>query len=192
MGERGSLFHTQAIEAVKGLWRKYFVEKAGGPMEYWLVSILSEDFVLIGTGVHEFYQGRDVHLEALQKSMADPTEFTILDEKYYIQEICKDICLVYGMVKIKEKTEADKAIKIELDIRFSITCKNTGNGVAILNLHQSLPSLDLEKGEYYPKSIADKANKAIQLSKQLEKYVTVDSMTHLYNRLYTEKYIDSS
>lgn len=53
-----------------------------------------------------------------------------------------------------------------------------------------MPYLDQSENEYYPRTITEKANQALEYSQYLEKIVELDALTELYNRIAIENKID--
>lgn len=184
-------FTSQCTQMVKDLWHTYLLK--GRPEEFQrLFSQMTQRFVLIGTGKHEFYEGLGSVLSALvpdQESVED-VAFEIVDEWYAVQEITPDVCIVYGTFWAREQPQQDKRLIADMDTRFSVVCRREADGrVTLCHMHHSVPNIDQQIGEYYPKSITERANEAIQKYELLENRVRRDSLTDLYNRAYMEDYV---
>lgn len=124
-------------------------------------------------------EARDIHFE-------------ILDEWYAVQEITQDVCVVYGTIWVREKMVPGRSVFVEMDSRFTVVCKKTPLGVQLCHLHHSIPYMEQRDGEYYPRTLADLAQEALQKSAVLERRVELDGLTELYNRIYTERHISQA
>lgn len=183
-------FPQRALETVKRLWHIYLMSTNPDEMEM-LLGYLPEDLVVIGTGRHEFYQSREAFGIGLMADQveAGTAEFELIDEWYEAQPITDDVCVIYGTVWVREKESTGKTVYVEMDSRFSVVCRDTGRGMEICNIHQSIPYVDQAEGEYYPKTISVVAEEAIEKSRNLEHRVQLDAMTELLNRVFMESQV---
>jgi len=191
MTEQYTEFQKRAIESVKRIWRLYVVNQEPEELES-SFRMLPEDFLMIGTGRHEFYKNRDDFLKGMTADQVEARDiqFELQDEWYEAQRIADDVCLVYGGIWIREKSTPGKPVLIDMEgSRFTVVCRDTPGGVHICNVHHSMPYLDQGEDEYYPKSLASLANEAVQKSRALEHRMELDHMTELYNRIYMERHV---
>lgn len=158
-----------------------------------VMEFVSPDILVIGTGKHEFYQ----NIEALAAGMeqdqeeARGVEFVIVNEWYKAKLVSDDACIVYGEFEARESDSGDKQMIISMDTRITSTVHQEPDGRLIIDsLHQSVPYIYQQEGEYYPKTFANQAEEAIKRSEILEKDIQLDAMTGLFNRKYTEKHIN--
>ena len=64
MTEQYTEFQIRAIESVKRIWRLYVVNLKPEELES-SFRMLPEDFLMIGTGRHEFYKNRNDFLKGM-------------------------------------------------------------------------------------------------------------------------------
>ena len=179
MTEQYTEFQKRAIESVKRIWRLYVVNLKPEELES-SFRMLPEDFLMIGTGRHEFYKNRDDFLKGMTADQVEARDiqFELQDDWYEAQRITDDVCLVYGGIWIREKSTPGKPVLIDMEgSRFTVVCRDTPGGVQICNVHHSMPYLDQGEDEYYPKSLASLANEAVQKSRALEHRMELDHMT---------------
>ena len=191
MTEQYTEFQIRAIESVKRIWRLYVVNLKPEELES-SFRMLPEDFLMIGTGRHEFYKNRNDFLKGMTADQVEARDiqFELQDDWYEAQRITDDVCLVYGGIWIREKSTPGKPVLIDMEgSRFTVVCRDTPGGVQICNVHHSMPYLDQGEDEYYPKSLASLANEAVQKSRALEHRMELDHMTELYNRIYMERHV---
>lgn len=184
-------FEQRAMELIKKFWHVYLIDRS---MEEFgqVFSQVSSDIVLIGTGKHELYEG----IANLEDTMSNDlggtqdVEFEIVDEWYSVQRITETVCVVYGTFWAREKTDSRRHIVADMDTRFTVVCRAEGDKIIICNLHHSTPSIDQQSGEFYPKTITERANEAMERYAQLESRVQHDQLTGLYNRDYATSFIE--
>lgn len=157
-----------------------------------MLELLDDNLSVIGTGKHEFYHNKENFIDdlILSQKEAEGIEFDILNEEFYATSIHNTCCVVYGKLWLKEKNEQNKPIIVEMDTRFSIVCQLLDTEIKIIHIHHSMPYFDQRENEYYPKTIAEKANQALEYSQFLEKVVELDALTELYNRVAIENKVD--
>lgn len=184
---------STVLTTIKHLLHIYMLSKNPADMEE-LISYLSENLVVIGTGRHEMYHSLEMFRHGLmaEREEVDSIAFEIIDEWYEVLPVTEDVCVVYGSIWIREKESVGKTVFIEMDSRFSIVCRQTADGVQICNVHQSIPYVDQADGEYYPKTISLVAEEALEKTRKLEHRVELDPMTELFNRTSIEKKITQS
>ena len=183
-------FHQEAVQLIKNFWHTYLVTKNKDELSE-IFSKVTDNLVVIGTGKHEFYENADNVLSAIkqeQKSIEN-IKFEIVDEWYTVQDISDDVCLVYGTLWSREKADAKLRVVADMDTRFTIVCKLAGDEIIISSVHHSVPNADQQMGEFYPASITQKANEALQRTRLLEMRLRTDSLTGLYNRSHMENYV---
>lgn len=194
MSKKESDFHNRAIQAVKCLLGMYIANQE--PEDFInAVEEFPDNFLTVGTGRHEFYKNKKeflIGLSADQKEARD-VQFELQDEWYEVQEISRDVCVVYGSIWVREKSTPGKSVLIDMEgSRLTVVCLDTVKGVRICSIHHSMPYLDQGEDEYYPKSLASLADEAIKRSKALEYLVELDYMTELYNRVCMEQHVDQA
>lgn len=153
---------------------------------------LDENISIIGTGSHEFFLNRQSFLNDLKYSgyNVDNIQFDIINEEYYTSLLNDDICLIFGKIWIKEKEIVHKPIFIEMNTRFSAICKDIDHTIQIVHLHHSVPNHDQKEYEFYPKTMTETVNAALEYSHYLEEIIQLDALTKLYNRIAIENKID--
>lgn len=191
MRQEQSKFEQQAVEAVRHLWHTYLITRNKEELSH-VFEGLAENMVLIGTGKDEFYESKEVveFSVSSEQEAENDIVFDILDEWYRVQHITDDVCMVYGILWARERPKAGQVIVADMDTRFSIVCRKHQNVVEICNMHHSMPSIDQQEGEFYPKSITEMANVALERSKLLENRLQRDPLTGLYNRSHAENYVN--
>ncbi len=153
---------------------------------------LSPDILVIGTGKHEYYHNLEALAQGLEKDQEEALgiNFIINKQWYTAKLIHEDVCLVYGEFCACEADTKGKQMVIEMDTRITATVHREPDGRLIVDsIHQSVPYIYQQEGEYYPKTFADKAEEALRRSEMLEKDIQLDLMTGLFNRKYTELHI---
>lgn len=181
-------FHERAVAAVKQMWQGYLLNNTPEGLAP-VLDTLSEDLVVIGTGKHEFYRSKAELAQGLDRDQqeAQNIAFEILDEWYSVLPVTERACVVYGTLWVRERTNPEKPVHIEMDSRFSVACHDTPEGVIIDHLHHSLPNVEQQEGEYYPKTITNLAEEALARAQSLQRRLELDAMTGLYNRVYGER-----
>lgn len=186
-----SHFHQQAIDSMKKIWRFYLISHSNDELDY-ILNHLSDDFVVVGTGKHEIFSGMENIAQAIdsdQKEIGN-SQFEIIDEWYEVQALSENLCFVYGGFCAREIQHDDTHIVTDMDTRFTAVYRYDNGNIILCNLHHSVPNMDQAIGEFYPKTITQKANAAIERSLFLEQQLKLDSLTGLYNRSATENYVN--
>ena len=157
-----------------------------------ILACLSPDIIVIGTGKHEFYHSFDALARGLVKDQEEASgiNFIINKQWYTAKLIHENVCLVYGEFNAGEADTGDKQLVIEMDTRITAVVHREPDGRLVVDsIHQSIPYMYQQEGEYYPKTFADRAEEALRRSELLEKDIQLDLMTGLFNRKYTEQHI---
>lgn len=165
-------------------WKYYILEPTKEHFDE-IFSYFSEQLVLIGTGKHEFYTNTTQILDSLKENQveAESIHFHVLDEWYECLMISPEVYLVYGGIWVRQKKRMEHEALIEMDTRFSVLYRKQNDTCKIIHLHHSIPYIDQQNGEYYPKTLSKQATDAILLAKLFEKKSETDLMTELYNNI---------
>lgn len=158
-----------------------------------MIPYFSPDIIVIGTGKHEFYHNLESLLQWLEKDQEEASgiEFMIKRQWFEAKQITEDACVVYGEFEACETNTEGKQVIINMDTRITASVHREADGKLMIDsIHQSVPYIYQQEGEYYPKTFANLAEKALKRSAVLEKSIQLDSMTGLYNRQYTELHIN--
>lgn len=187
MSQETDRFHQKALAAVKFLWNTYLITRDEEEFAR-VFSFVTDDLVFIGTGRHELYQGVVSVMRRVAQEQRDAShvDFEVVDEWYDLQTVTDDVCVVYGTFWVREKTGEHRRIVADMDTRFSVVCRREGDGVLLCHLHHSVPNIDQQPGEYYPRSVTQRANEALERYAILEKRASMDALTGLRNRAWTE------
>lgn len=163
-------------------------EKLAGMLHYF-----SDDCLIIGTGKHEFYFDFAAFLRGLEKDQeeAKDIDFIIKRQWYDARLSGRNSCVVFGEFEACEPNVEGKQVVINMDTRITASVHREPDGELMIDsVHQSVPYLYQQEGEYYPKTFANQAEEALKRSAILEKRIQLDSLTGLFNRQYTEKHIN--
>lgn len=184
----------EAVELTRALWRAYLIDRSEEGDATIGDVIDQTDFSLIGTGRHEFYTAMDQFLEsyASDRLEAEDVEFDILDEYYEGRTVSPDVILVFGTLWVRERPSEPKPLLVEMDTRFSVVYHLVDGKLKVVHLHHSMPNIDQRKDEFYPKTVTERANAALEYTKILERRADLDSMTNLYNRMAFERMVDGA
>lgn len=185
-------FQDEAIELTRELWRAYLINRSDEGDQVIARVLDIENLSVIGTGRHEFCSTAEQFFENLtnDRSEAGDVVFDILDEYYEARVIDPDVCLVFGTLWVRERPSEPKLLLVEMDTRFSVLYRRVGNALKLVHLHHSTPNFDQRINEFYPKTATERANAALEYSKELERRADLDSMTSLYNRMAFERLVD--
>ncbi|MEG1302896.1 MAG: diguanylate cyclase [Lachnospiraceae bacterium] len=166
----------------KTFWHYYVLKPTKEHFDK-IVSYFSEELVLIGTGKHEFFTDLDQMMKNIEQiqSGTEPVCFNVIDEWYECLTISSNVYLVYGGLWARQHELSDSEIPIDMDVRFSVLYRKHNKKWEIIHIHHSIPFAEQQHGEYYPKSLSEKAKEAMSLAKQFEKKSELDLMTELYN-----------
>lgn len=179
MSETNLLFHEQSISLVQQLWQ-LFVTDPVNPNINNMESIFAANAVIIGMGKHDFYKNLHDFLAAAYKMTAFPKNISleIIDEWYEVQAIEPEICIVYGSLWLRQETTDDSNAFVDMDTRFTVSCKNTLAGPQILNFHHSLA-----KPDRYIVDLDVNTENGIALPEEITRQMEQDALTGLYNRM---------
>lgn len=185
------IFIQKAIESIKNFAYINLGINQNNTIEN-IDDFIDENFSVIGTGKHELYFNKESFLQNqyIRQLHFTQTQFEIIDNEYHGHMITNDSCVIYGTIHLKEKSHVDKQLLIEMETRFTIVCKQVDEHMKIVHIHHSMPYLEQKENEYYPKTIAEKANEALAYSQYLEEIVELDALSELYNRIAIEQKVD--
>lgn len=158
----------------KNLWRAYIFNTDISQF----IDLIDDNIVVIGTGSHEFYLSKEQLIEGLTlvKQEGQYINFEIIHEEYH-QLLFDHSCIVYGRLHARDQEKI-----VDMDTRFSIVYECINDVWKIVHIHQSMPNLEQEQGEYYPKSLSQKALAAMELANEMSDLAHHDTLTTLLNR----------
>ncbi|WP_066687800.1 diguanylate cyclase [Christensenella intestinihominis] len=176
-------------DTTKKFWEYYLLSPSKEHFEK-IFTACSQQLVMIGTGKHEFYVSFDQILKDMTANLseAETIRFEILDEWYEYLELGADVGLVYGGLWARQQAEAEEKVLVDMDTRFSVLYRREADGWKIIHLHHSMPYFDQQSGEYYPRSLSQKAREALELAEEFQKKSELDLMTGVYNQESFRKY----
>lgn len=165
------------------LLRYYILEPTQALFEE-MFSYFSDQLVMIGTGKHEFFTNIEQIVENLKDNLieAETIRFDVLDEWCECRMVSQDIYIVYGGIWVRQQEQEENTL-IEMDTRFSVVYRKQQDRFEIVHLHHSMPYVDQQYGEYYPKSLSQKAKEAMIRAKMFEERAELDLMTETYNNI---------
>lgn len=171
------------------LWRIYF---AGTPQdeELLLDDWLDPDCVIIGTGKHEIYRSAEAFRAALHEELKEREHIPFQFRDFWCEPmmLSDDVCQVYGEIYICWE-DGEKAIAINMDSRFSIVFRRSGEQWKVTHIHHSLPNIEQSDGEYYPKTLLQQYNVQFEEMEHLQSLAERDGLTNLINfRTFQERY----
>ncbi|MDB3086493.1 diguanylate cyclase [Clostridioides difficile] len=174
----------------KKIWHIYVLNPEEEGIKF-IISLLDDNLTLIGTGKHEFYESLEEFIMNLKKDQkeSEQIDFKIIDEWYSCVKVTDETFIVYGTLWVIEKDYLEKDVYIEMDTRFTIVYKVTDDIIRLMHVHHSIPNFDQMKDEYYPKTIAEKAQEALAMAHEFKQKSEKDLMTGLYNRHFFEVHI---
>lgn len=152
--------------------------------------VLDPDCVIIGTGAHEFYVGRDDFLPALRGEITERENISFHVQNFWCnqQEIGGDAVLVYGGIHIWWSGEnGEPAININMDSRFSMIFQKKGEVWRLIHIHQSIPFRDQMDGEYYPKTLLEQVQEVQNIADEMTELAQRDRLTGVYNYMAFER-----
>lgn len=150
-----------------------------------LFSCFSDQLVMIGTGKHEFFTSIEQILDNLKDNLveAETISFQVLDEWYECRMVSQDVYLVYGGIWVRQQEQGENDTLIDMDTRFSVIYRKQNESYEIVHIHHSIPYVDQQYGEYYPKTLIAKAEEAMIRAKMFEEKSELDLMTEIYNNI---------
>ena len=163
------------------LWKIYFSagedETKAKAMDW-----LAPNCVVIGTGAHEFYVGKDAFLQVLADEIKERENISFQFKDIWCEQLrCgPDSCLVYGKIHVWWESE-DKIVRIDMDSRFSFLYHKIDGKWKVVHIHQSIPNQEQKEGEYYPKTLSEKIEKLQSVADEMTELAKKDSMTGLEN-----------
>ncbi|MEG0277235.1 MAG: diguanylate cyclase [Coprobacillus sp.] len=165
-------------------WRYYLLEPTQDHFEE-IFSYLSEELVIIGTGRHEFYTDFNQILKNMSENQIEAisVNFQVLDEWYECLRIDQEVFLVYGGIWVRQQGQLEDKSLIEMDTRFSVIYRKKGDKSEVIHIHHSIPYAEQQQGEYYPKTLSEKAKVAMNLAEKFKRQSELDLMTEVYNNV---------
>ena len=144
------------------LWRTYLRAEEPEALSQ-LLEWIDPNCVVIGTGRHEYYTTCQQLVEALKQEIVErkTVRLEIVDEWYAQRELGPDACLVYGGLHLNVAQTGETCA--DMDTRFSILYQRSGERWRVVHLHQSMPDLEQQDGEYYPKTLTRQVREAQDL-----------------------------
>lgn len=91
-----------------------------------------------------------------------------------------DVFLVYGGIWVRQQEGIETETLIEMDTRFSILYRRQGKKCELIHIHHSIPYAEQQQGEYYPKTLSEKASAAMNLVELFKRKSEIDLMTEIY------------
>ena len=151
------------------MWHIYILEPTEGGISY-ILSLMSDNMIVSGTGKHEFYQNLQSFISGMEKDQQEARDIflEILDEWYSAQEITHDCALCMAPCGSAKNQTLQRLSKRKW-IRFTMVLQNMEDKICIRHIHQSIPYVEQAPGEYYPKTILVLANEAIERARHLER-----------------------
>lgn len=167
-------------ETTEKLWNLYFAGKDDDLLE--LQNCFTSDCVVIGTGKHEIYHSSHDFFCAMDKEVQERNEIMFHFKDFWCEqkELSPDSVLVYGGLFIWWESE-DRSISINMDSRYTMIYRRFKKEWKIVHVHQSLPNLEQQDGEYYPKTLSEQVRKGQEQIETLSELATKDSLTGLIN-----------
>lgn len=174
---------SEVCEIAKALWGMYFSSKCQGGIEK-VLPFFDDACVIIGTGKHELYQSKQELFGALleEETKGMFADFEILNEWYEEQKINEELSMVYGELHVLHRQEGCEDANVEMKTRFSALFHKRESGWTLMHLHHSMPYLEQQDGEYYPKMLSEKLKETKELAEQMRLLARHDPLTHLFNR----------
>lgn len=168
------------LQMTKGLWDTYFFGDENG--NYQKLEYMTDDCVIIGTGRHEFYEHLQHFSMALAEEVKERSEIRFQYRDFWARQkdLTPEVSMVYGTMSIWWESD-DKSVRIDMDSRFTIIYKKMEEGWKIVHLHQSMPNMDQQDGEYYPKTLSEQLKEGRMRERLLEELAQKDALTGLLN-----------
>ena len=90
--------------------------------------------------------------------------------------------LVYGEIHVVHEQENCPEANIDMGTRFSVIFQQKEGMWKIMHLHHSIPNIEQQQGESYPRTLSEKLKETQELAKKLRNLARKDPLTNLYNR----------
>ena len=172
----------------KRLWELYmFGETPEEAQE--LLEAMDEKISIIGTGKHEFYEELAAFADALgmEEPEREAIQFHIQSIWAKEQAVSDGVKLVYGGLHVTG-TGRYAEVAVDMDTRYTMVFQRTAKEESgqkevwkLVHIHQSLPYIDQQEGEYYPKTLLDQVGEAKERAAYLEQLAAMDQLTGLLN-----------
>ena len=176
------------MELTERLWKEYFVGDEDSMLR--LADLFEEDCVVIGTGKHEFYRSLAQFRQAMGLELQERAGITFRFRDFFCQEqtVSPDVSLVCGSAVICWESP-DRAVRVDMDTRFSILYRRVEGNWKVVHIHQSNPNLEQLQGESYPKTLMQQVERAQARIESLQQLADRDGLTGLINfRSFKERY----
>lgn len=162
------------------LWYTYLTGKEEEVRQ--ALEAIDPDCVIVGTGAHEYYIGRDNFLPALRGEMMERKDIAFRFRDFWCEELKAgtDSVLVYGGIHIWWESESKDQI-IDMDSRFSVLFRKKEGAWKVVHIHQSIPYRDQMEGEYYPKALLKRVQEVQDIADKMTELAQRDSLTGAYN-----------
>ena len=162
------------------LWRIYLTGKEDEVRQAW--EMVDPQCVIVGTGAHEYYVGRDSFFPALREELLERRDIHFRFQNFWCEQLeaSPDAVLVYGGIHIWWE-RGDGKTGIDMDSRFSILYRRKEGKWRVIHIHQSIPFRAQMEGEYYPKTLLKRVQEAQSKAEELEELAQKDSLTGTYN-----------
>ena len=155
----------------KRLWELYmFGETPEEAQE--LLEAMDEKISIIGTGKHEFYEELAAFADALgmEEPEREAIQFHIQSIWAKEQAVSDGVKLVYGGLHVTG-TGRYAEVAVDMDTRYTMVFQRTAKEESgqkevwkLVHIHQSLPYIDQQEGEYYPKTLLDQVGEVRTLT----------------------------
>lgn len=181
--------NTDLRKVTRDLWEMYVLGEEENSFSL-MQSFFDDECVIIGTGRHEFYQNLATFQEALSLEIQERQDIQFQFKDFWCdqKQISEDVCFVYGQLHIYWQSE-DQQICINMHSRFTTIYHLVDKKWKIVHIHQSMPNLEQEDNEFYPKTLTNQLEQSNDRIEELTVLAKKDSLTHLINfRTFKELY----
>lgn len=168
------------IDETRRRWELYLHGDETGSHSY------PEDYatecVIIGTGRDEVYRSRDEFFKELARQLEEHQEvpFEIKRFTCSVVEISPEVVLTYGVIYVWWESQEDDIV-VDMDSRYSLVYKKDGDTWKTVLLHQSIPYIEQQEGEFYPKTLTEQLRREKQQEQELAWLAERDNLTGLFN-----------
>ena len=169
------------LKLSENLWRSFF-SKDWEKTKKMIFDNISPECTIIGTGAHEFYTDLEGFLNSFDDEMADRDNIEFHVDNFWQEKIPvgAEGFLVYGKFNAWGKSE-NNSVLINMDSRFTFIYHKINEEWKIVHIHQSLPNVDQDNGEYYPKTLLKKVQELQSINEEMTELAQKDSLTNLDN-----------
>ena len=169
--------HGLCTEAKK-IWGLYAKAETISDIEE-LISMMCDDIVIIGTGEHEVYCGKQAFLAKFTQELEQRKDLylDLLDLTCEEAKIGDKSGLVYGVLYIRIVGQSMDYV-VDMNCRYSMLFRLEHEKWKIAHVHQSLPEATQEDNEFYPKALAEKYVQNSKKAELLERQVALNNALH--------------